>query len=267
MSQKPQRVGTDDPEKIILRNIADFGWHAINVLEDDGHPPWTFTIGFYETWRFPELIILGRSRATAQHILNTVALGLEEVRSPDLKKTTCDLLPGSSCCFIEVAPHFYADYVGFARWYRQSGRNPRPSYPDVPPPRNRSRLTLQIPKHLRPILSPILLRQSPCLGRNRRRIQYARSRLHHLHTQRHTRRPLHFECCMNQVPRFDFIWINLTRLQLWSDLQHRLERAALCGLPRIGDSGWNVRWNIRAAPELALREVRLRLWQVHRSRS
>ena len=36
-----QRVGTDDPEKIILSHIADYGWHAVNVIEDDGHPPQT----------------------------------------------------------------------------------------------------------------------------------------------------------------------------------------------------------------------------------
>ena len=35
------------------------------VIEDDGHPPSTFTIGLYETWEQPELIIAGRSRATA----------------------------------------------------------------------------------------------------------------------------------------------------------------------------------------------------------
>jgi hypothetical protein len=52
---------------MIITNVRDFGWHAINVIEDDDHPPWTYTIGFYETWGFPELIILGRSRATAPH--------------------------------------------------------------------------------------------------------------------------------------------------------------------------------------------------------
>jgi hypothetical protein len=75
MNQKSQRVGTDDPEKIILSNIADYGWHAVNVIEDDGHPPWTYSIGFYETWGFPELIILGRSRATATTSLKPSPLG------------------------------------------------------------------------------------------------------------------------------------------------------------------------------------------------
>jgi hypothetical protein len=48
--------------------------HAMNVLEDDGHPPGTFTIGFYEA--HPELIVIGRSRATA-HKMWDLRCGLE----------------------------------------------------------------------------------------------------------------------------------------------------------------------------------------------
>ncbi len=62
---KPQRIGSDDGERKTLADIAEFGWHSVNVLEDDGYPPWTFTIGLYETGNHPELIIVGRSRASA----------------------------------------------------------------------------------------------------------------------------------------------------------------------------------------------------------
>jgi hypothetical protein len=61
----PRRIAKDEPERIVLNNISEFGWHAVNIIEDDGCPPWTFTIGLYETYGFPELIILGRSRSTA----------------------------------------------------------------------------------------------------------------------------------------------------------------------------------------------------------
>jgi hypothetical protein len=44
----PQRVAKDEPERIVLSNIQEFGWHAVNIIEDDGCPPWTFTIGLYE---------------------------------------------------------------------------------------------------------------------------------------------------------------------------------------------------------------------------
>ena len=96
MSQ-PQPNAKDDLEPRVISNINDFGWHAVNVIEDDSHPPWTYSIGFYETWGFPELIIIGRSRATAHYILNTVADGLDEGRHPDLNLSTPNLIPGVEC--------------------------------------------------------------------------------------------------------------------------------------------------------------------------
>jgi hypothetical protein len=50
---KPKRIGTDHGERKVIADIAEFGSHSVNVLEDDGHPPWTFTIGLYETWASP----------------------------------------------------------------------------------------------------------------------------------------------------------------------------------------------------------------------
>jgi hypothetical protein len=113
----PQRVAKDEPERIVLSNIREFGWHCVNVIEDDGHPPWTYTIGLYETWNYPEIIIIGRSRATAHHALNAVATALEKDHRPDLNLPTLDLIPGARCLLLEVSPHYYSDYVGFALWF------------------------------------------------------------------------------------------------------------------------------------------------------
>jgi hypothetical protein len=86
----------------------------VNVIEDDDHPPWTYSIGFWETWNFPELIIIGRSRATAHHTLETVATCLDDNRRQDLNQATDTLIPGAECFFIEVSPRYYSDYIGFA---------------------------------------------------------------------------------------------------------------------------------------------------------
>jgi hypothetical protein len=114
---KPQRRGNDFAECRILADITEYGWHAINVVEDDGHPPWTFTIGLYDTWSYPELIIVGRSRATAHEILTSIVDELEGNRRLDLTGDHPYRLVGMPCYFIEVAQRHYEDYVGFARWY------------------------------------------------------------------------------------------------------------------------------------------------------
>jgi hypothetical protein len=63
------------------------------------------------------VIIIGRSRATAHHILDTIATGLDHDRPLDLTTAAYTLLPGTACHFIEVADRYYSDYVGFAKWY------------------------------------------------------------------------------------------------------------------------------------------------------
>jgi Domain of unknown function (DUF4262) len=112
-----RRTARDEPERIVLSNVAEYGWHCVNVIEDDGHPPWSFTIGLYETYGFPELIIFGRARATAHHILETIATCLEKNERPDLTVPNLELLPGIPCLFREVLARYYSDYVGFALWF------------------------------------------------------------------------------------------------------------------------------------------------------
>jgi Domain of unknown function (DUF4262) len=113
----PQHATRDDLEKIVVSNINEFGWHAINVIEDDGHPPWSYSIGLFETWEFPELLIIGRSRATSYAMLNSIAKIIELNDPPDLTDPNGYLLLGMKCRFVEVLPRYYADYVGFALSY------------------------------------------------------------------------------------------------------------------------------------------------------
>ncbi len=114
---KPQRTGTDLGEQKVLSDIAEYDWHCMHVIEDDGQPPWSFTIGLYDTWQHPELIVVGRSRATAHEMLSAIAGEIEDGRPPDLTSADPYLVMGMPCRFIQVLPRYYSDYVGFARWY------------------------------------------------------------------------------------------------------------------------------------------------------
>jgi hypothetical protein len=120
----PQRAARDEPERIVLANIAEYGWHAVNVVEDNGCPPWTFTIGLFETWDHPEFIIIGRSRATSHAMLKTLADDIELNSPPDLTDPDGHLLLGVKCHFLEVNTRYYSDYVGFALWFYRKRRFP-----------------------------------------------------------------------------------------------------------------------------------------------
>lgn len=129
-----QPVAKDEPERIVLSNIATFGWHCVNIIEDDGQPPWSFTIGLYESYGFPELIIIGRSRATSYEILKTLADDIELNDPPNLTDPGGHVLLGMKCHFVEVLPRYLSDYVGFSLWYYR--RRTFPLYQIVWPNRN-----------------------------------------------------------------------------------------------------------------------------------
>jgi hypothetical protein len=121
---QPQQYTRDDLGKIVTSNVNEFGWHCVNVIEDDGHPPWSYTIGLYETWEHPELIIIGRSRATSHEMLKTLSNNIELNSLPNLSDPDGHLLLGMKCNFVEVNPRYYSDYVGFALWYYRKRKFP-----------------------------------------------------------------------------------------------------------------------------------------------
>ena len=123
MSQ-PQRFTRDDLSKIVIANIAEYGWHAVNVIEDNGYPPWTYTIGLYETWQHPELIVIGRSRATSHAMLQSLSKDIELNDPPNLTDPDGHVLFGLKCHFLEVNARYYSDYVGFALWHYRKRRFP-----------------------------------------------------------------------------------------------------------------------------------------------
>ena len=113
----PQHIPRDEPERIVLANVNEFGWHCVNVVEDNGCPPWSFTIGLFETWAHPELIVIGRSRATSHEMLQSLATKIEDGDPPKLADPDPYPLLGIPCHLLEVNPRYYSDYVGFALWF------------------------------------------------------------------------------------------------------------------------------------------------------
>jgi uncharacterized protein DUF4262 len=111
------RIGSDDAERKVLADVKKYGWHSLNILEEDGQPTWTFSIGFQKTWNFPDLIIVGLKSDVAHSTLNIVARLLAEGRSLDLAAISDELFEGVSCCFVEVPKTSFREFVGTACWF------------------------------------------------------------------------------------------------------------------------------------------------------
>src|SRR5262245_41610977 len=117
-------TASDDGERKVLGDIAKYGWHCLNILQDDEDPPWSFTIGLFETWKHAELIVIGLKSEVAHSVFNIIVEGLRRGHRPHLDLPSDELLEGYNCRFVKVSTDFYRAYVGFARWFYEGNNFP-----------------------------------------------------------------------------------------------------------------------------------------------
>lgn len=117
-------VGEGKSEQKVIDDIAQYGWHCVNIMAEGEHVEYSFTVGLFQSYGHPELIIFGLPSNVSHQIL-AIAADAAKARSPlDLARPTDALLNNHSCCFVEVPFSEYRDHVGYARWYYQGDNFP-----------------------------------------------------------------------------------------------------------------------------------------------
>jgi len=117
-------VGEDRSEQKLIDDIERFGWHCIHINAEEGLVEYSFTVGLFQTYRHPELVIFGLPSKTSHRIL-TIAANAAKAGTPlDLSQTTDELVEDYACCFAEVPKEHYYEHVGFCRWYYQGNNFP-----------------------------------------------------------------------------------------------------------------------------------------------
>jgi hypothetical protein len=68
------------PDAKVLNDIKRVGWHTLGVsptMGEDG-PNWAFSIGLYQTFGHPEVIVLGLPVGTRQQLVNVIGTHVKE---------------------------------------------------------------------------------------------------------------------------------------------------------------------------------------------
>ncbi len=110
-------VGDDKSEQKVIDDIAEHGWHCVNIMAEGEHVEYSFTVGLHQTYGHPELIIFGLPSKVSHQILAIAADAAKSGAPLDLSQPTDALLNHYSCCFTEVPFSEYREHVGYARWY------------------------------------------------------------------------------------------------------------------------------------------------------
>ena len=104
-------------DKQLLSDIEEFGWHVVKILEDDKGPGFCYSIGLFETFNHPEIIIVGPNLDLAHTLINNIGEDLKNGMGYETGKLYPDILDGFDCLMLKVKEEHYKQHFGYAQWY------------------------------------------------------------------------------------------------------------------------------------------------------
>ena len=110
----------DEQEQRALANIEEFGCHVLNVMEGEGQPNFSYSIGIEKKQSKPDLIIVGLKSELAHSMINNYKDRLLEGEIFEPGNYYSDFLEGFDVCFIEVEKSHYGEYFGWGLWLNKS---------------------------------------------------------------------------------------------------------------------------------------------------
>lgn len=101
-------------DQSVIQHIEEHGWHVMYVHETDGLPGWSYSIGLYDSFRHPEIIIFGLPSDVMNRAINNLG---EEIRSGKMYDTGFEYeepFDGLKCVFHLANKSWYPIFVGRA---------------------------------------------------------------------------------------------------------------------------------------------------------
>ncbi len=106
-------------EKKILADVQKHGWHVIYVAEDDSGPGYAFTIGLADTFKHPELVMVGQSQELLHVVLNNIGSDIRGGSALRPGETTRSALDDLDCAVLEVTAANREEWLGLAVWWHR----------------------------------------------------------------------------------------------------------------------------------------------------
>jgi hypothetical protein len=105
-------------DKKVLPKLEEWGWYVISVADE---APFSYSIGLFEHFRHPEIILFGLDSKRGHRIINDAGKRIREGHNYDLGLRHTDLLRDYECEFCLVDPARYDGYLNYAlHYYRGS---------------------------------------------------------------------------------------------------------------------------------------------------
>jgi hypothetical protein len=117
-------ASSNEFERRLLNNIAEYGWHCNSISAEDGEPGFTYTVGLFHSFGHPELLVIGLPPKAAHGVLSVAAKAAAEGKPFDMAAPTSELLNGYSAVFVAVPSSEYENHVLSALWFYEGAQFP-----------------------------------------------------------------------------------------------------------------------------------------------
>lgn len=99
-----------------LVDIEEHGCHVLNVMEGDGEPSFTYSIGINKKQNMPDVVITGLKPELAHSMVNDYKNRLLDGEVFEPGKYYSDFLGNFDVCFVKVAKKHFKEYFGWGLW-------------------------------------------------------------------------------------------------------------------------------------------------------
>lgn len=120
MSNTNEPISYSNPEKKILDDVKEFGFHIIFIPEGEYLPSFAYTIGLKETYNHPEIIVFGLKQEVMGGILNALGTEIKNGKNYEPNADYENVISNYPIRFIEVKKEHYPDYLGYAGWFYEN---------------------------------------------------------------------------------------------------------------------------------------------------
>ena len=102
------------PDDKLIEDIREYGWHVVKVFSRTGGPGFAYSIGVFETFGHPEILIVGLALETMHLLINNIANDVKSGKTFENLRDYDDILDGYKCAFRRVTRGHYKDLFGWA---------------------------------------------------------------------------------------------------------------------------------------------------------
>ena len=110
-------AGLKEFDQKLLKTLEEWGWFVLSVGAGDSEPAFSYSIGLYEHFKHPEIILFGLDFGVMHRLINDAAGKIKEGYRYEDRRRESDLLKDYECEFRLVRPKRYVGLLNYAIWY------------------------------------------------------------------------------------------------------------------------------------------------------